>query len=117
MTYKDLYNKFKYAFRGIITAFTTDNSFKFHLIAALVVMIMAILLHFTIIEWIIALFSIAFVIVAEMFNTAIEYLVRLITDTYHEEAEKLLDISAGAVLLASITSIVGGVLILLRRII
>ena len=55
--------------------------------------------------WALIAVAIGLVFVAELFNTAIEYLVRMFTTEYHELAEKLLDISAGAVLFASITSI------------
>jgi len=116
MTIKYLKNKFKYAFKGIAIAFHTDNSFKIHFAAAFIVLTGAYLLNFSLLEWILCLFAVAFVITAEMFNTAIEYLVRLFTDEYHEIAEKLLDISAGAVLLATLTSVAAGILILLQRV-
>lgn len=57
------------------------------------------------------IFAISLVIVAELFNTAIEKVVDLITDRYHPLAKLVKDISAGAVLIAAINSIVVGYLL------
>ena len=55
------------------------------------------------------------VIVSELFNTAIEFLVRMFTQEYHELAEKLLDISAGAVLFSVITALVMALILVVPR--
>jgi diacylglycerol kinase len=101
-----IYHKFKYAINGLKIAFTTDNSFKVHFTAAIIIIISGFILHFERFEWIIISIAIGEVLIAELFNTAIEYVVRMFTDEYHELAEKLLDISAGAVLMAVILSII-----------
>ena len=98
--------KFSFAFKGLLIAFTSDNSFKIHFAAAIPIVVSAYLLKFNSFEWIVISFSIGQVLVAELFNTAIEYIVKMFTDDYHELAEKLLDISAGAVLMSVILSIV-----------
>ncbi len=100
--------KFHYAIKGLFIAFTTDNSFKVHFAVSLPVVISGILLRFNFFEWIIISLCIGQVLIAELFNTAIEYIVKMFTDEYHELAEKLLDISAGAVLMSVIVAIVLG---------
>jgi diacylglycerol kinase len=62
-------------------------------------------------EWALLIFANGLVFVAELFNTAIEYLVRMFTQKYHELAEKLLDVSAGAVLFAAIVAIIMGAIL------
>lgn len=104
-------NKFSYAFKGLRIAITTDNSFKIHFVFALPILISGFFLDFTQFDWIIISIAIGIVLISELFNTAIEYLVKLFTDEYHELAEKLLDISAGAVLVASLLAVVLAVLI------
>jgi diacylglycerol kinase len=52
------------------------------------------------------------VISLEMMNCAIEEIVNFISPGFHEKAGKIKDISAGAVLIASIISFIIGVLIL-----
>lgn len=104
--------KFACAFKGLGTAFRADNSFKFHFAVAVAVILMAWLCGVDNTEWALLLFSVGLVVVSELFNTAIEFLVRMFTTEYHELAEKLLNIAAGAVLFATLTAIVTGGLIL-----
>lgn len=111
--------KFGHAFLGLRVAITTDNSFKAHLLFSAVALGMAFWLAPDLTGWALIVLAIGLVFVAELFNTAIEYLVRMFTSEYHELAEKLLDISAGAVLFAAFTAITMAALVylplLLRR--
>lgn len=100
--------KFGYATRGLFIAFTSDNSFKVHFAVSIPIIISGFLLGFNRLEWIVISFTIGQVLIAELFNTAIEYIVKMFTDEYHKLAEKLLDISAGAVLMSVLLSIVLG---------
>jgi len=97
--------KFAHAFRGLGLAFSTDNSFKFHFIFSIIAVALGLWLNPDLTGWALITIAIGLVIVAELFNTAIEYLVRMFTTEYHELAGKLLDISAGAVLFASIIAL------------
>ena len=99
-------SKFLNAFRGLLLAFTTDNSFKVHLFFSAVVIGIGVGLKASAVDWALLAIAIGLVVVAELFNTAIEYLVRMFTTEYHELAGKLLDISAGAVLFASLIALV-----------
>lgn len=105
--------KFGHAFRGLGIAFTTDNSFKVHTGVSLAAIALGVWLGPDPTGWALVALAIGLVFVAELFNTAIEYLVRMFTTEYHELAEKLLDISAGAVLFASFVSMVLGALVYL----
>lgn len=107
--------KFSCAFKGLGIAFTTDNSFKFHFSAAVTVTGLGFFLHLELWEWTTLIIAMGLVVVSELFNTAIEYLVKLFTQEYHELAEKLLDIAAGAVLFATFVALALGALVFLPR--
>ena len=69
------------------------------------------------IEWLILILIIGFVLTFELTNTAIEEIVDSFTDREHPAAKKAKDVAAGAVLLASITALVIGLIIFLPYII
>jgi diacylglycerol kinase len=50
-------------------------------------------------------------ITAELFNSAIELISNFISPGHHKEIEKIKDISAGAVLIAAIAAVAGGIFI------
>ncbi len=64
-------------------------------------------------DWIIIIFLIGFVIAVELTNTAIEAIVDHFTESSHPGAKLAKDISAGAVLVAAVTSAIIGIIILL----
>lgn len=104
---------FKCAFSGIYTALKEEPNLKFHLLAALVVIFTSWILQISTIDWIIILFLIGFVISLELTNTAIEAVVDAFTDKEHPGAKLAKDISAGAVLVAALTSAVIGIIVFL----
>jgi len=106
-----LWLKFGYALRGIFAALRIENTFKFHLAAAAAAIAISAWLGLNAAEWCLILTAVGLVLVAEMFNTAMELLVRMYTRERHELAQPLLDISAGAVLLTSLLAATVGVLV------
>jgi undecaprenol kinase len=108
---KRIFEKFRVAVVGIKIAISTDNSFKTHIVFMLLSIILGFYFALSPLEWALLIFVNGLVFVAELFNTAIEYLVRMFTQKYHELAEKLLDISAGAVLFAAIVAIIIGIIL------
>jgi len=112
-----LINSFRYAFAGIKTAIKDERNMKIHFGAAIMVVVLGILLHIQVWEWIVCIGWIALVIGAEMLNTAIENTVNLVTKEYSRFAEKAKDVSAGAVLVIAIGAAISGALIFLPKII
>jgi len=106
---------FNYAIQGLIYAIKTQRNMKFHIIIAMAVIIAGIFLDVTKVELIMLSLSITLVLLTEMVNTSIELSTDLIKDTFHPVARVIKDISAGAVLVASINSIVVGYLIFIHR--
>ncbi len=103
--------KFGNAFRGIAEAIRIENSFKFHFAAAIAAVLLGFLLKITQDEWAVLVIVIGLVLMAEMFNTVVELMARMVTKDQNELARQLLDVSAGAVLVTSFISIVVGVVI------
>jgi diacylglycerol kinase (ATP) len=64
-------------------------------------------------ELLVLVFAISLVIIAELFNTAIESVVDLVTTTYHPLAKYAKDVAAGAVLIAALNACIVGVLLFL----
>lgn len=104
---------FKYAFSGILAALKEEPNLKFHLLAGVLVIPASIILNVSREDWMKIIFLIGFVISVELTNTAIEAVVDAFTDKEHPGAKLAKDISAGAVLVAAITSAVLGILIFL----
>lgn len=104
---------FKYAFSGIRTALKTEPNLKFHFLSALVVIALGLFLEISKTDWIVVIFLIGLVISVELTNTAIEAVVDSFVDKSHPGAKLAKDISAGAVLIVSITAAIIGLIIFL----
>ena len=97
--------RFGYAFAGLRAAWRTENSFKTHVAAA--VLVLAVLLWFgpPPLWWAIAMLTVAFVIGAEVFNTAVEGLADHLHPEQHPAIRTVKDCAAGAVLVATIAAL------------
>lgn len=104
---------FKYAFVGILSALKEEPNLKFHFLAGLFVIIVSLILNISRNDWMVIIFLIGFVISVELTNTAIEAVVDEFTNNEHPGAKLAKDISAGAVLVAAITSAILGAIIFL----
>jgi diacylglycerol kinase (ATP) len=102
---------FRYAFKGIRHAFVVEHNFRIHTVATVLVIAAGFYFKVTNSEWIILLFAIGFVLVAELFNSAIEMLADFISPGENKTIGKIKDISAGAVLLAVLISVLAGMLV------
>jgi len=112
---RSLIDSFNYAVSGIILALKTEKNMRIHYGIALTVIILSLFFDFSRTEFLLLLFAISLVVVAEMFNTALERVVDLITEDYHPLARLAKDVAAGAVLIAAINSLVVGYLLFFDR--
>jgi diacylglycerol kinase (ATP) len=87
-----------------------------HFIAALVVMLTALFLRITPVEFALLALSILFVLFAELINTAVEAVVDLASPDFHPLAKIAKDTAAGAVLVAACGAGIMGYLILAKYI-
>ncbi len=99
-------DSFNYAIEGLIYVLKSQRNMRIHFLFAVLLLVLGIYLNLSGIELLILLMAIAFVLFAEMFNTAIEYTVDLISNTVNPLARIIKDIGAGAVLLASATGLI-----------
>ena len=104
---------FKYAFEGIFVALKDQPNLIFHFLASIIVILLGHIFEITQTEWLILTLTIGLVITIELTNTAIEEIVNSFTTETHPSAKKAKDVAAGAVLIASITAVIIGLLIFL----
>jgi len=115
--YIKLLLKFRYAFRGIVIAFKTQKSFRIHIITAIVIYSLSIVLNISLVEWVFTNAAVLFVLVAELFNTAIEHLCDFIHYQPNRVIKAIKDISAAAVLIAVLNSIITGSVIFVPKVV
>lgn len=106
---------FVYAFNGLVVFFRHERNGRLQLVLAVVVVLLGLLFSVSTWEWIILLVCIASVLSLEMINSAIEKLCNLVHPKYHPAVKVIKDISAGAVLWASVISGIIGVIIFLPK--
>jgi len=83
-----------------------------HFIASVAVLLIALFMRVTAIEFALLALSILFVLCAELLNTAVEAVVDLISPGYHPLAKIAKDTAAGAVLMAAIGAAIMGYMVL-----
>jgi diacylglycerol kinase (ATP) len=106
-----LLDSFNYAFEGIIHVLRTQRNLRLHFLAAILVFAAAIALGVARLQLIALVLAVAFVLVAEMLNTAIEGVIDVSTTSFDPNAKLAKDIAAGAVLIAAVTAVGVGYLV------
>lgn len=107
-----LLKPFTVAMNGIVFTFKTQRHMRFHLFTVVIVLLLGIFMDFGLREMLVLLFTISLVLVAEMFNSAIEATIDLVSPNYHPLAKFAKDIAAGAVLITTIVALVVGALLI-----
>lgn len=100
------------AIEGILHAAKTERHVRFHLFAAAALLVVCFTFGINMREFIILAIMATIVIVAEMFNSAIESVVDLLSPHKQDGARIAKDIAAGAVLIPSLVSLVAAYFIL-----
>ena len=107
-TRPNIIEAFNAAIQGILYTFKYERNMKIHYFIAALVLLVSLFFDLDRIEMMILILSISLVIVSEMFNTAIENTVDLVTDKYHNLAK---DVAAGGVLISALNAVAVGYLI------
>jgi diacylglycerol kinase (ATP) len=102
---------FNFAIEGVIHVLRTQRNMRLHFAAAVAVIVVAVAVGASKIELSVLLISIAFVLVAEMINTAVEGAIDAATTAFDPMAKLAKDIAAGAVLIASVNAVAVGYLV------
>lgn len=104
---------FKHALDGIIFTFKNHQNFRIHVYIALLIIFLGFLLHLRPTDWAVVIFTILWIFMSEMVNTAIEALGDAVTIQYRREIKIAKDISSGMVLLGAIGAVIVGLIIFL----
>lgn len=107
---------FTWAFEGIVYVLRTQRNMRIHTGAGLLALILALLLGVTRLEFIAVLGAVSLVLIAEMFNTAIEAAIDALVTHYHPLVKVAKDVSAGAVLVATANALAVAYLVFYNRI-
>lgn len=110
-----LINSFKYAWKGIFSAFQSERNMKIHVSVMCLVILFGAVLKITLTEWVICIFCFSLVIGSEMLNTAIETVVDIAMPEKNKNAKLAKDIAAGSVLVFAMASLIIGILIFLPK--
>lgn len=108
---RSLVQSFNYAFDGVIHVLATQRNMRIHFAGAIISLLACIVLGVERWEFVAVLFAGAFVIVAEMLNTAIEATIDVSTTSFNPLAKVAKDVAAGAVLIATFCALIVGYLV------
>lgn len=112
-SFKKQLKSFTFAWKGILTCAGHEQNITFHLLVAILVIASGLLFNITHVEWMVVMLCIGTVITAELFNSAIERLVDLVSPEWNKIAGEVKDIAAGAVLVTAITAAIIGLIVFL----
>ena len=116
-TSRNVFISFKYALSGISYVLKTSRNFKIQLFFAVTSLMIGFLLQIGLSNYVILISTIMSVLILEVLNTSIESIVDLVVKKEFRSLAKIAkDTSAGAVLLASINSVISAVYIFFPKI-
>lgn len=113
---KNFLEALKNSINGIKYTIKSGRNFKIQLVFAIFAILAGIIFKISMQEWAILTIIIFLVLFAEMVNTAVETIVNMITTEYNENAKNAKDISAGAVTLCALCSIIVGLIIFIPKV-
>jgi len=111
---KGFLKSLSYALDGLRSALKTERNLRIHIIAMCLAVALGFYLGLSLTEWGFVIFAIGFVLVAELFNTAMERLGDEAANGKRKQViKKAKDIAAAAVLLSAVTALIIGILFLI----
>ena len=116
MAKQSIFQAFQNAFAGIVHCILYERNMKIHMVATILVAILAWWLKLNLQEIIILVITVLCVVVAEMMNTVVEAIVDLVSPGIHPLAKIAKDVAAGVVLIAAIASVLIGYFLFVAKI-
>ena len=114
---KRLGRSFRAAFEGIKATYIREQNIKIHTVIAILVVLFGFLLKISYGEWLVCLVLIGLVLMAEFFNTAVEYVVDLASPNIHPLAKAAKDTASAGVLMMAILAAIVGVVIFVPKLV
>jgi diacylglycerol kinase (ATP) len=113
MRNQTLRQSFSHAFDGLSHVLWTQKHVRTQLMMVILVFLLSYVMKLEMTKVLFMLSAVTFVLVAELFNTAIEVVVNMITQAYHPMAKIAKDVAAAGVLIASFYAVLvaGGIFI------
>jgi len=108
-----IFSSFKNAFLGIKLALKEEQSFRIQLVIAFLVVVLMFIFPLSLVERLILVVLCGFVLGLELLNSQLERVLDLIQPKYDSRVKAIKDLSAGAVLIASLTAFLIGLFIIL----
>lgn len=111
MKNRHIFQSFKHAFEGLSHVLWTQKHVRTQLFIVVLALLLCYAMQLDVIKVLFVLSAIALVLLAELFNTAIEVVVNMITESYHPLAKVAKDVAAAGVLIASMYALIvaGGI--------
>jgi len=107
-----LIESFRHAFAGLAHALRTQRNARIHVLVAVAVVVLGVALGLESVKLAVIVLTIGIVFAAELVNTVVEAVIDLVTEEYHPLAKTAKDVAAGAVLIAAVTAVIVGILLL-----
>ncbi|MFS1513519.1 diacylglycerol kinase [Chengkuizengella sp. SCS-71B] len=104
-------HSFKYAYEGLIYAYSTQKNMRFHFFAAIIVLFLALFFELSQVQILFVYVVTCLVIVMELINTAIEKTIDLTVKEMHPMAKIAKDVAAAAVLVSAVFAIIVGIVV------
>jgi diacylglycerol kinase (ATP) len=109
---RDWFASFNDAATGLVRTTKTQRNLRYHILLAFMAVVLSLFLNISRLELVVLTLVIGLVITAELFNSALENVVDLVSENYHPLAKTAKDVAAGAVLVAAGVAFTCGYLIL-----
>jgi diacylglycerol kinase (ATP) len=115
ISFSNRINSFKFAFKGLWTMFTEEPNFRVHFLAALATVLFGIFYELSGTEWILITIVIGFVLVSEIFNSAIERIADFVSPDHNKIIGLTKDLCAAMVLVAAVVAVIVGSIIFIPK--
>lgn len=106
---------FTWAFEGIVYVLRTQRNMRIHVAAGTIGLLLALVLGVSRLEFLAVLVAVSIVLIAEMFNTAIEATIDALVTHFHPLVKVAKDVAAGAVLVATVNALAVAYLVFYNR--
>ena len=101
----------QFASQGALQFFSKQRNAKIQIVIGITAITLGFIVSISLYQWLLVLFCIGLVISLEMINSAIEVFCDMVTTDFHPKIKIIKDVAAGAVLFASLASLVIGLII------
>jgi diacylglycerol kinase len=112
---QSIIDAFKNAFHGVHFVVSTQRNARIHMLLTAIAILVSWFFNISLLEWAAIIIVIGMVWLSECLNTSIEKLTDLASPEFHILAKHAKDSAAAAVLMASITAAVVGLIIFLPK--